>query len=111
MINMNIVNRLDKVELKQLVDKHKTHFKRLVSRDNKPKKSYTLSYTYYGDYEIKCGRSKYTPDNQATINNWHYSAVIKISDDVLKNINWIKIIVDKLVVGIKNKIENVTWYF
>jgi len=29
----------------------------------------------------------------------------------LKNINWIKIIVDKLVVGIKNKIENVAWYF
>ena len=58
---MNIVNRLDKVKLKHLVDKHKIHFKSLVSQ-----KSYILSYTYYGDYEIKCGRSKYTLDNQAT---------------------------------------------
>jgi hypothetical protein len=110
MVNINIESRLDKIELKHLVDKHKNHLKRLVSRDVKPKKSYTISYTFYGDYEIKCGRLKYTSNNQTIINNWHYSATIKINDDVLKNKNWIKIIVDKLVFGIKGKIDNIAWY-
>jgi hypothetical protein len=108
-------NKLSKTELIQLIDSNKQLLRKIISKDSKPRVSYSISYTFFGDRELKCGRSKHTPDNQVQVSNWHYSTSFKTNNleltNELTNKKWYVIITAKLIRGIKQNIENVTWYF
>lgn len=100
---------LTKEGLKNLLASKKDQIKKLVSEVHTSKKI-TLSVTLNGEYMVSTAKTKLTPNNQASIEHWHYSYTAKIDADTAKKKTFLSIVTKRLLDGICVVIDRVTWY-
>jgi hypothetical protein len=104
---------MDKDRLKEVLKINAAEITKLIV--DAPKKGrWTLLATLRGEYAIKTVEDQYCPKGQDKIKNSHYKFSLTLNkkdlDELLANSKWPKVICKKLLTGIAEEIDRVSWY-
>ena len=104
---------MDKDKLEEVLKLNAAEITKLIASTAK-KGRWTLLATLRGEYAIKTVEDQYCPKGQDEIKNPHYKFSLtlkkKALDELLVNSKWSKVVCRKLLTGITEEIDRVSWY-